>query len=129
MFQTGGNSYTTSWRKGLWRAGSMTPSVNCLLCKHDDLTSEPQNLRKNQGVIAPDCKPSAGGGDMRIPQAHWPASLAQSTSIKFSERPCVKKKRWGAKERYLTCSTSAHMCPHIHEHTLINIYITPPVVV
>lgn len=30
-----------------------------------------------------------GGGDRKIPQPHWPATVAESVSFRFTERFCV----------------------------------------
>ena len=48
--------------------------------------------RKKQ-CSAHTCNPGAGGGDRQIPRARYPATLAEMTNSRYSERPCLKEVR------------------------------------
>ena len=55
--------------------------VKCLLCKHEDLNSDPKHLCTNQGVVAHTVSPVLGDGDRIIQGAPNWGSLVQLETL------------------------------------------------
>ena len=60
-----------------------------------------------------------GGGDRRIPRAHWPASLPTLASSRLSEEAYLKNLRWRVIEEGIFHEHLATTCTQIH----IQIYL------
>lgn len=72
----------------------------CLLHKHEDLRSEPQNRHKNLDAMAHVSNPAQGHRDCLILGTCWPVSSAQPASSRSSLRPASirKPEQWLAEE-------------------------------
>ena len=69
----------------------MTPSVQCLLCKHEDLSSD--SLNKEMDMVVTASIPVLGRQRQEDPWGSL-AGPAELTNSRFSERPCLKKIKW-----------------------------------
>lgn len=49
------------------------------------------STRRKKHCYAHTCNPGAGGGDRQIPRARYPATLAEMTNSRYSERPCLQE--------------------------------------
>lgn len=56
-----------------------------MLCRHEDLGSDPQHLPKKPGMMTYSYNPSAGERDRRIPAPHCPAVQTKPVSFTVSE--------------------------------------------
>lgn len=66
-------------------------------------------------------------GVRQTPEAHWPASLARSLSLRFNERPWLKNQGREWQERHLTLTSDlyrqrAHI-PHTNKCMLTDMYV------
>jgi hypothetical protein len=62
---------------------------------------------------------SIGGGDRKIPGAHWPACLTEMENFWFSKGPYLKKIRQNKGKQPTPSSglhTHPHKCTHPHTH-------------
>lgn len=73
-------------------AGKMAQCIKCVLCRCEDLSSNPQPLHEKTDMVANTSKTSTGevetGGLCRLTGQDSLADLARS---RFSERSCLKK--------------------------------------
>lgn len=61
-----------------------------------------------------------GGRDRRIEGPLWSTSLTKAMSLRFNERPCLK--RWRIDRRYQMSSALYMYAAHISTHTYTHIY-------
>lgn len=95
-------------------AGQMTHLVKCLLYKHKDISSVPQNLRCMacaQILVWP-------RWIRYIPGTYRLTSLDELLNFRFNERPCLKEKggEWPRKTFDVHIYPLACMCAHTHKH-------------
>lgn len=79
-------------------------SVKCLLYKHEDLSSSPQNPQKKSGDVAFAFNSSA--------KATEPSGSLGFTSQPQLMRTCIKKPKWMAGTPYLTACTVCSRLSH-----------------
>lgn len=114
----------TCWCLGLGLSGylgtarKLVPSIKCLSCKHQELSSDPSACIQPEATACIRNSSSLVDRDKWIPGAHYPTSLAESVNSRFRERRCQKKK----KKRMRKPLEGNFWCLHAHVHTHTNMY-------
>lgn len=98
--------------------GTMTWWAKCLLCKHEDLSSDPWNPNTMLSIYYVPAIPVQRGWRWEIHEVDWLASLPESGSPRYSERLCPKKWKWREIKEDIQCLllASTHMHTHLHMH-------------
>lgn len=101
-----------------WGDGSVSK-----LCKHEELSSKPQNPNKESGTLAQACDPGDGETETRGSRRfHWPYSLAKSISLRSKTNKQTNRKailRDPDSNLYLL-HTQSHTGAHICVPTYLN---------
>lgn len=108
----------------IWRKNTLLRLVKCLLCKHEDTSSNPQQLLTSQMAVY-NSNPTAGrgNGDRQILGAHWLYWLTNQQAPGFNERSCPPKIRQKVLEENTQHHPGEHACRHActragaHTHT------------
>lgn len=101
----------------------MAPWVKCLLCRCEDLSSNPQYPKAG---VTGDYNPSQDG-DRKMPRAHWRGTLANwgalgLVGLFLSQRKIKERNNMEVDRRHLTLIHHLHMYMHglMYTYTLIH---------
>ena len=78
-------------------AGEMAPWVMRLLCKHQDLSSDPQHPHKSWVWLHASVTLALGVRDRQVPGARQPTRLDEKGGSGLSEKFCLKENKGGEK--------------------------------